>query len=64
MKKKNRIESGVKTRSIKQIKLKPKDRKTLEAMAKRYEVVDLIDFLEGIVIVEQGPNVVASFYDV
>jgi len=63
MKKKNKVESGVESHSIKQIELKAQDRKTLKAMAKRYKVKDLSDFLEGIVMKEQGPNVVARFYD-
>jgi hypothetical protein len=43
--------------------LEARDRATLEAMAKRYGVNHLIDFLEGIVMKEQGPTIVARFYD-
>jgi hypothetical protein len=45
------------------IDLEAEDRVILKAMAKRYQVNDLVDFLEGIVMKEQGPNVVARFYD-
>jgi hypothetical protein len=55
--------TGPKTRSLTVIDLKAEDRVILKAMAKRYQVKDLVDFLEGIVMKEQGPNVVARFYD-
>ena len=63
MKKKNKVESGSESHFIKEIELKAQDQEILRAMAKRYKVKDLLDFLEGIVMKEQGPNVVARFYD-
>jgi hypothetical protein len=63
MKKENKIESGIERHSINEIDLKVEDRATLKAMAKRYKVKELIDFLEGIVMKEQGPTIVARFYD-
>jgi len=45
------------------IDLNARDRATLMAMAKRYGVNHLIDFLEGIVMKEQRPTTVARFYD-
>jgi hypothetical protein len=55
--------TGSETRAVTVIDLKAPDRAILKAMAKRYQVNDLVDFLEGIVMKEQGPNVVARFYD-
>jgi hypothetical protein len=54
---------GPETRFVTVIDLKAPDRVILKAMAKRYRVSDLVDFLEGIVMKEQGPNVGARFYD-
>jgi hypothetical protein len=56
-------DEGIERRATAIIDLKAKDRAILEAMAKRYKVTNLVDFLEGIVIKKQGPNVVARFYD-
>jgi hypothetical protein len=55
--------TGPETRSLTVIDLKAEDRVILKAMAKRCQVNHLVDFLEGIVMKEQGPNVVARFYD-
>jgi hypothetical protein len=55
--------SNIETRSIALIELKARDRATLEAMAGRYGAGGLIDFLEGIVMKEQRPTIVARFYD-
>jgi len=49
--------------SIQEIELSPEDRQTLLAMAKRYQAKDLVDFLKGVVLKEQGPDVIARFYD-
>jgi len=49
--------------SIRKIELSPEDRQTLLAMAKRYKAENLVDFLEGIVVKEQGSDVIARFYD-
>jgi hypothetical protein len=63
MKPKKPSDSKIETRNIPLINLKARDRATLKTMAKRYGVNHLIDFLEGIVMKEQGPNIVARFYD-
>ena len=63
MKPKKPSASNIETRNIELIELKARDRATLEAMAKRYGAGDLIDFLEGIVMKEQGPTIVGRFYD-
>jgi hypothetical protein len=61
MKPKKPSDSNIETRNIELIELKARDRATLQAMAKRYGVNHLIDFLDGIIMQEQGP--VARFYD-
>jgi hypothetical protein len=54
-------DSRIETHKIELIELKARDRATLLVMAKRYGVNDLIDFLDGIMMKEQGPT--ARFYD-
>jgi hypothetical protein len=39
--------TGIERHDINVIKLKARDRATLQTMAKRYKVDDLVDFLEG-----------------
>ena len=56
-------DEGIERRVTAIIDLKAKDRAILEAMAQRYKVTNLVDFLEGVVMKEQGPNIVARFYD-
>jgi hypothetical protein len=53
------VETHVETHAINPIDLKAEDREILAAMAKRYKTKTLLDFLEGIVTKEQGPNIVA-----
>jgi hypothetical protein len=49
-------DSNIERHQIELIELKARDRATLLAMAKRYGVNDLIDFLEGIVILAARPS--------
>jgi hypothetical protein len=55
-------DSNIEGHDVALIELKASDRATLQAMAKRYGVSNLIDFLEGIVMQEQGPNIFCRFY--
>ena len=63
MMKRKASDSKIQTRKVPLIELKARDRALLAGMAKRYQVNNLVDFLEGIVMNEQGPTVVARFYD-